>query len=146
MDIPIKVEDASGESICQITPWPLLLPKDLVQALFNAGYESALVGDEQSRTSFWANMSKDIENLQVDSSAVPLAIFGDEVTAFRRSCMCLHFHPTLSKHSTDSLSSRFLICILPADCYWIVPRQVIGIVFLFLLQIFGTSRATSTDC
>jgi hypothetical protein len=58
-------------------------------------------------------------------SSAPLAFYGDEATVFRQSVMCFHWQAVLSPVASNSLISRYLIAIVPAENYWIVPWQLV---------------------
>lgn len=119
LDIPVAGEDGEME----IIPWPILLPHNLAIALVREGHYDKIFGTKTDRIEFWGHMMKDLspsERSAVDPEHdAPFALYGDESTIFRASCMKLHFHPQLNKCSSDSLLSRFLICIIPSDRYWI---------------------------
>ena len=109
--------------VVSIERWPLLRPRDLVEALYQSRHDDVLTGSMDERLQFWRQLMKDFRQLQLDPSVTsPLAVYGDEVTVFRQSCMCIHFSPMLSSQRTNSLKSRFLVCIIPADKYVIDSR------------------------
>ena len=115
--VEIPIWDNVSEVVA-IERWPLLRPRDLVEALFQSRHDDVLTGSMDERLHFWRQIMKDFRQLQLDPSATaPLAVYGDEVTVFRQSCMCIHFSPMLSSQRTNSLKSRFLVCIIPADKY-----------------------------
>ena len=79
------------------------------------------------RVSYWENALLDYPNMaEIDKvSSAPLAFYGDEATVFRQSVMCFHWQAVLSPVASNSLISRYLIAIVPAENYWIVPWQLV---------------------
>ena len=122
LDVPTKSDDGSLE----ICPWPILLPKDLMVALIEAGHLEMLMGTLQERRRYWEQALVDFSGhdaLDADTTA-PLNLYGDESTVFRSSCMCLHWEPVLNHFRGDSMLSRFLIAIIPSERYWIAPLHI----------------------
>ena len=119
VEVPVK----NDEDEMEIVGWPVLLPRDLMIALINSGYLHMLAGTVEQREAFWERALLDYpqETNNIDPKCcAPYSLYGDESTIFRTSCMILHWHPTLSPKNTNSLLSRFLLCIVPADKYWVV--------------------------
>ena len=112
-----------GEPTLKIVPWPVLLPKDMAQALANAGYLQLLTGGQEERVSYWENGLKDYPAMaEIDKlHSAPLAFYGDECQVFRQSVMCFHWQAALSPVASNSLVSRYLIAIVPSEFYWVVP-------------------------
>ena len=119
-------DDECGASV-SIVPWPVLLPRDLAMALVRAGHQDFLTGTVDQRVSYWENALLDYPNMaEIDKvSSAPLAFYGDEATVFRQSVMCFHWQAVLSPVASNSLISRYLIAIVPAENYWIVPWQLV---------------------
>ena len=131
-DVQVPVMDKNGEAVA-IEPWPVLLPRDLLQAICNSQHENLLTGSLEERLHFWQQILMDFTNVQVQpEKTAPLALYGDEVNVFRQSCMCIHVAPALCPQKTNSLRSRYLLCIVPADKYVIAARPA-GMVFLFFV-------------
>ena len=127
LDVPTKSDDGSLE----ICPWPILLPKDLMVALVEAGHLEMIMGTLQERRRYWARALVDFSGhdaLDADTTA-PLNLYGDESTVFRSSCMCLHWEPVLNHFRGDSMLSRFLVAIIPSERYWIAPLLYIRLIF-----------------
>ena len=126
LDVPTKSDDGS----LQICPWPILLPKDVMVALIEAGHLEMLTGTLQERRRYWARALTDFsghDSLDADTTA-PLNLYGDESTVFRSSCMCLHWEPVLNRFRGDSMLSRFLIAIIPSERYWIAPLLYVSLI------------------
>ena len=95
--------------------------RDLMIALINSDYFHMAGTVEQQKASFGSELCYPQETNNIDPKCrAPYSLYGDESTIFRTSCMILHWHPTLSPKNTNSLLSRFLLCIVPADKYWVV--------------------------
>ena len=129
LDVPTKSDNGSLE----FCPWPILLPKDLMVALIEAGHLEMLMGTLQERQRYWEQAFVDFSGhdaLDADTIA-PLNLYGDESTVFRSSCMCLHWEPVLHHFRGDSMLSRILIAIIPSERYWIAPDIYIYISYQF---------------
>lgn len=114
--------DKNDEAVT-IEPWPVLLPRDLLQAIFNSQHENLLTGSLEDRLHFWQQILMDFTDVQVQpEKTAPLALYGDEVNVFRQSCMCIHVSPALCPQRSNSLRSRYLLAIVPADKYVIAAR------------------------
>ena len=117
LDIPTCTNDGELE----VCPWPILLPRDLMRALVDAGHADLLVGSAEAREKYWEGALRDFPchgDIEPRTTA-PINLYGDESTVFRSSCMCLHWEPVLSGKRSDSMLSRFLIAIIPSERYWI---------------------------
>lgn len=135
VEIPVAQKvHAKGEPVMAIEAWPVLLPRDLLETLVVTGHLDLLVGTCADRAAYWGSMVRDFPGMQVDSSCVaPLGFYGDEATVFRESCMCLHWTPLLCPKRTDSLMSRFLLCVVPSSKYWIEAWLYMHLVWAFFM-------------
>ena len=122
VNVPLAVEPLCEDEVASvgIEPWPILLPGDILQALVDAGHIDLLIGDRGDRDMYWNAMQRDFPCINLDpGTCAALAIYGDEATVFRESCMCLHMAPVHCPARTDSLLSRYLLAIIPSSKYWI---------------------------
>ena len=118
-DIPVVCANDEGEEVVSIVGWPVILPRDLAVSLINAGYEEIVFGNAAERSEYWDHTLKEYP-MDISKRTVPLALYGDEATIWRQSVMCLHWQGILSHVSSHSLISRFLLAIIPSECYWVV--------------------------
>lgn len=122
VDIPVTVERAASgrPAIMGIESWPILLPMHLVEALVAGGQLPNLLGDRVQRLNYWDRMLRDFPSLNIDPEmCAPLAFYGDEATVFGSSCMCMHWAPSLHPKKSNSMQSRFLLCVVPSEKYWV---------------------------
>lgn len=120
VSVPVKKATEDTDAVMAIEDWPVLLPKDLAQALIGSGKLGSLIGDRAERLQYWEKILQDFPAMNLDPmKTAPLAVYGDEATVFRTSCMALHWAPSLCPDKTNSLRSRFLCCVIPSNKYWI---------------------------
>jgi len=115
--------DDDGKETAELVDFPIVLPRDMVVALINAGFEDLLMGTISQREMYWEHMLKDYPEMGSYVQALnhaPLALYGDECSAFRQQVMMYHFQAPLNKHNKNSFLSRYCIAAVPADKYWIV--------------------------
>ncbi len=113
--------DDDGTVIVELVDFPMVLPRDMIVALINAGFEDLLMGTVSQREIYWEHMLKDYPEMNVQAlNHAPLALYGDECSAFRQQVMMYHFQAPLNKHNKNSFLSRFCIAAVPAEKYWIV--------------------------
>lgn len=114
--------DDDGKETAELVDFPIVLPRDMVVALINAGFEDLLMGTFSERETYWKHMLKDYPEMTNYVQALdhaPLALYGDECSAFRQQVMMYHFQAPMNKHNTNSFLSRYCIAAVPAEKYWI---------------------------
>jgi len=127
--------DNDGKEPPELVDFPIVLPRDMVVALINVGFEDLLMGTISQREMFWEHMLKDYPEMGSYVQALnhaPLALYGDECSAFHQQVMMYHFQAPLNKHNKNSFLSRYCIAAVPADKYWIILDR--SLVRMFLLD------------
>lgn len=71
--------------------------------------------------SYWGELTKDYLKQEVagkEYKSIPIQLHGDEGQVHFKGHMVLSWQPELSPYKTNSMLSRFLVCVVPEQMYY----------------------------